>query len=418
MIARRAPQYGYAKLTLGALACSALLVFSSCSHSKGSSTVGVRPTSADQAAAGSTKTDPQAEEQLSFTCSEIIELQGTKALSLSDMDSNGKLDLILLSDRLLLVLAGDGAGAFDTNRPLSEIELGPGASDMATGDIDRDGDPDVVVAVAGLSAASLHGSGGPNLVYFNERGGLVDSGQRLGRDTTNAVVLLDIDGDGFLDLVSGNTGKNRVRLNEGTGFFSPVLQSLGREQTLALVCGDFNGDGSADVISGNAGVTALRGIPEPQPDRVWLRGNPYPLLAPNIFFFSDRGFGTSNTRALAAADMDGDGDLDVLAGSEDGVEIWLNDGEAFFDYAGGWNDGPVFSIVVEDLDLDGDPDVVSAGPAGVVLRENLGDFVFAPLLLSEQPAFDLSTGDINGDGFPDLAAAAEQGAALYLNSGR
>ena len=52
----------------------------------------------------------------------------------------------------------------------------------------------------------------------------------------------DIDGDGFLDLVSGNNGRNRVRFNDGTGGFPIVSDSLGRSQTrTTAICWIFTG---------------------------------------------------------------------------------------------------------------------------------------------------------------------------------
>ncbi|NIS75166.1 MAG: VCBS repeat-containing protein, partial [Deltaproteobacteria bacterium] len=73
--------------------------------------------------------------------------------------------------------------------------------------------------------------------------------------------LGDVEGDGDLDIIEGNSGQpNRVWLNDGTGTFADSGQLLGSSDTTSVALGDLDGDGDLDIVEGNFG----------QPNRIWL----------------------------------------------------------------------------------------------------------------------------------------------------
>ena len=114
------------------------------------------------------------------------------------------------------------------------------------GDIDGDGDVDMVVA--NYSQA--------NKVFLNDgSGNYTDTGQNLGTSNSTAIALGDIDGDGDLDMVVGNnTGFiSRVYINDGTGSFTDDGLGLGHGNTVSLELGDLDGDGDLDIVLGNLG---------------------------------------------------------------------------------------------------------------------------------------------------------------------
>ncbi len=81
----------------------------------------------------------------------------------------------------------------------------------------------------------------------------VDSGQLLGSDNTSSVALGDVDGDGDRDIVEANQQANRVWLNDGTGSFTDSGQALGNDGTQNVTLGDVDGDGDLDIVDANAG---------------------------------------------------------------------------------------------------------------------------------------------------------------------
>ena len=127
------------------------------------------------------------------------------------------------------------------------------------GDIDGDGDLDLVVG-------NLDG-GEFNRLYLNDGHGIFGVGQggTTGSDistdahSTNTTQLGDVDGDGDLDLVVGNSGVNSLYLNDGHGVFGDGLGgttgsdiSTDSHNTTATQLGDVDNDGDFDLVIGNA----------------------------------------------------------------------------------------------------------------------------------------------------------------------
>jgi hypothetical protein len=130
-------------------------------------------------------------------------------------------------------------------------------------------------------------------------------------------------------------------------------------------------------------------------------------------------FGTS----VAVADFDGDGDLDIAVGNfslnnSARNRVYRNDGDTFTLV---WASAPqtTTALAWADVDRDGDPDLVAATLEGVLLYRNAGGQLGLPAQLLPDGAFDLDLGDIDGDGDPDLIIADGQAgsAGLYINDG-
>ncbi|MCJ7551410.1 MAG: tandem-95 repeat protein, partial [Anaerolineae bacterium] len=261
--------------------------------------------------------------------------------------------------------------------------------------------------------------------------------QSLGAAETYDVVLGDMDGDGDLDLLTGNYEANKLWRNDGSGLFSDSGLVLGSERTNALALGDLDRDGDLDLFSGNGSVYW------PAANEVWFNDGHGSLSN------SGQSLGITGTIAIALADLDGDGDLDALAGNHanrdygcspvpclqgGGVEVWLNDGSGTYHER-----GPRFSpetdtqdVATIDVDGDGDLDAVVAnsatywagagqwvgGESRVWLNDGSGTFSDSGRTLGLMQARALDVGDVDGDGLPDVILGVyDEPNQVWLNDG-
>jgi hypothetical protein len=162
-------------------------------------------------------------------------------------------------------------------------------------------------------------------------------------------------------------------------------------------------------------------------------------FGPNLLFLND-GTGTFALAApqrmplthkdheeIAAADFDGDGDVDLIFACEDdkAKAYYLNDGKGNFTDAGAAlpQDGVSNGVTAADLDKDGDQDLVfaNAGPDFIWINNGKGDFADetkSRLPETNTVSQDVKAGDVDGDGDLDLVFGNEDGNALFLNDGR
>lgn len=177
----------------------------------------------------------------------------------------------------------------------------------------------------------------------------------LGDDVTQDAVLGDLDGDGDLDAMLANSGRDSVRpetiwINQGgaqeglSGSFALAAQTLGNADSTSVALGDLDGDGDLDAF-----------ITTQDAASVWLNNGA------GRFMDSGQRLGDQGAAGIILADLDGDGDLDALTHSMDQVEIWLNDSSAGFTLSGQRLELPERHVVaLGDLDGDGDLDLFAA----------------------------------------------------------
>ena len=141
---------------------------------------------------------------------------------------------------ILLVAACD-AGFVDSEQSLGDYD----SRSVVLGDVDADGDLDMVVANQNQG----------NRIYFNDGdGSFTDSGQSLDEDSSQSVALADIDGDGDLDMVVANQNQaNLIYLNDGLGNFSDSGQALAENDSYSVALADIELDGDIDMVVANQG---------------------------------------------------------------------------------------------------------------------------------------------------------------------
>jgi hypothetical protein len=338
-----------------------------------------------------------------------------EAVTVGDLDGDGRLDLVATnvgSDDVSLLL-GTGGGTF---RPGGRYVAGSSPAFSALGDVDGDGTLDLVVADQDIGNQS-----GGEVSVLPGHGDGTFAGARsvpLAGTEPRAVALGDVDGDGRLDVLTGNSaGSVTVARGDGRGMFAaPALLDLGSLATAtAAALADLDGDGRMDLVIAQVGFT-------PDVNAVaTLRGA------------GDGGFGPPLTfqvgkqpSGLAIADFDGDGRPDVASADvgDDTVSVLLGRGDGSLGPARAFAAGPgPSSVVAGDFDGDGKIDLVvadSTSSGAGWLRGN-GDGTFAaprtlPTALHPQ---SVAAGDFDGDGRLDVVTAGRdtKEASVLLGNG-
>ena len=130
-------------------------------------------------------------------------------------------------------------------------------------------------------------------------------------------------------------------------------------------------------------------------------------------------------RTVAVADLHGDSFQAIIVGNPQngGAQVYLNNGVASFpsSYALGENMGHVYSIATADIDSDGDTDVVFGNrlaPGAILLNNNKENtYNVARFGDGKGTVYGLSIGDVNGDGILDIVTARSDAPnMLYFGS--
>ncbi|WP_324680477.1 FG-GAP-like repeat-containing protein [Hymenobacter sp. GOD-10R] len=298
-----------------------------------------------------------------------------------------------------------------------EASVGTNPQSVALGDVDGDGDVDVLTA-NNLNNAPTNSTVS---IRLNNGNGAYTGTQEVGVGTgPYSIKLGDIDGDGDLDFVTANANSGErntisVRLNNGSGTFSGTQTLSVGNLPHDVALGDVDGDGDLDLLVAN-----------------YVTFGPNYATNSTVSVRLNNGSGTFATTGqdvivgprplhLVVGDIDNDGDLDFITANSSGTtaSVRLNDGQGTFggtqEVAVGFNP---HDVVLGDVDSDGDLDLLTANyydytnPANnftnstVSVRLNNGRGLFSGTqqVSVGQGAITLALGDADGDGDLDLFA--------------
>jgi len=337
----------------------------------------------------------------------------------------------------LFVYLQTSPGVFAPELRLGDVFTTEGPQSVALGDLDLDGKLDIV---------SANSDGGDLAVYRQDAAGSFHHSVSLGAGAlrgARSVVEADLNGDGLLDLACcapGVSGGRRVYLcfQTSPGSFDPIPLGVGDLDPdyfpWAIVAGDVDGDGATDLVTADRYRSEVHVLFQSSPGRFDLP--PVRLGASAL---------TGELVTVAVADLDCDGDKDLVAGIVTlvGINDFVSDlavliqtGPRVFEPQPAVLPIPfglrsdVFWVRAGDLDGDSDVDLVAAVELGDILNDDElaifyqrspGEFAPAPNGSLVDPSIppsanptSVAAGDLDGDGDLDLVATYQQADRLTI----
>ena len=346
-----------------------------------------------------------------FSSEQIITTDAMSANSVfaSDLDGDGDMDVLSASyndDKVAWYENTDGQGSFSLPQIIS-LE-GDGAYSVYAEDIDGDGDVDVL-------SASLYDD---KVAWFENVDGQGNFGVQqiisLEADEANSVYAVDFDGDGDMDVLSSSNEDDKVAWYEnidGAGTFgTQQIITTNEVEVKSAYADDLDGDGDMDVLSVSTSLSygEIHWYENEDGLGQFGAGNKLSKIA-------------RSAKSVFAADIDGDGDEDVLSASaQDDKIAWYDNRDGQGDFSNQIiittdADG-AFSVYATDLDGDGDMDVLSASYLDnkIAWYENLdgsGNFSAQQIISTDaEQAVNVYASDLDGDGDMDVLSAS------YLDS--
>jgi hypothetical protein len=310
-------------------------------------------------------------------------------------------------------LAATGAPpSFDARRTLA---LGAGVTDprsLVVSDLDGDGRPDLVAGSAGGGAGAVSVLRGTAAGSF-----AAPLGSPFGLGTAGgvgAVATGDLNGDGRPDVLatiaSGTTDDDQLvpLAGDGTGDLVPGAPVTAHEQLAGLALADLDGDGDLDVLTASTTATTA--------DQLGVLEQSSSGLA---LAGSTGATATSLATGVVAGDLDGDGTADALVVSRNAGtgSAWVAGGSGLSLTAAtpvAVGADPV-AVALADVDGDGDLDGLvldGSAPLITLLRnDGAGGLTATAVTVTGLGAgTGIAAGDLNGDGAPDLAVTDGAGA--------
>jgi len=346
-----------------------------------------------------------------------VTADSAQSVHAADVDGDGDMDVLSASafdDKIAWYENDGGSPPSFTERVISSAA--DGAHSVFTADVDGDGDTDV------LSASRYD----DKVAWYENDGGLPPSFTEHIVSTTAdyaiSVFATDVDGDGDMDILSASPWDHKIAWYQNGGgstpSFSERIVSTASAHPASVFAADMDADGDADLLSASVSDDTI----------AWYEndGGSPPSFTRHIISVA-----ADYAECVFAADVDGDGDTDVLSASlyDDKIAWYENDGglpPSFTERVISTNADGATSVFAGDVDGDGDIDVLSASQdAKIAWYENKtiqGSAAFpaqSVISTSADGAVSVFGADVDGDGDMDVVSASffDDKIAWYENDG-
>lgn len=286
----------------------------------------------------------------------------TEGLVAADMNGDGNLDVLASDTNTISTLLGNGDGTFKT--PLVQSLNQNGTHKLAVGDFNADGKLDLVYTIADSTGHTF------GVLLGNGDGTFQPSPiVTIGTGLITAIAVGDFNGDGKLDvaIANGGTGSTNSTVSIFLGNGDGTFQLLGTQPTVGiyplwLAVADLNQDGKLDLVVGNSGnsgpgsVSVLIGNGDGT-----FQPTTYPPLAASL-------------SALVVADFSGDGIPDIAVSEIGGaVDVYSNNGDGTFGLpAKSFAGATPFYLAASDLNSAGAADLIATVDTSLMVLPNTG----------------------------------------------
>ena len=323
-----------------------------------------------------------------------------EASAFGDIDGDGDLDLVVATGpgEPTELWLNDGTGTYVSGGTLDDAA---DSTDVVVADLDGDGDMDVVL---------VNAEGEPSATWLNDGSGVFSPYHSFGAGDSNAIAVTDVNGDGLPDYVVANDGVSEFYPGDGMGGVGDV-QQLHEGAAESVVVSDIDGDGYPDLVFANADGDAT----------VWF-GSETGLSGPESI-------ATGPASSVRLIDTNNDGIDDLVFSPMDSdpadstsVSVWQYDASGGFEQTGALGLGDASDVGVADFDGDGIPDLIVVSDTGVhvvYLGDGSGGFDLHPVSVVSPGAEAVAIADIDGDGAMDVVFSSGYagGSKVFRNTG-